>query len=217
MVALEFGKMQPMAAHLSKTERGLSPSTLPVQPRRVDRQHRCAGPAATDATDTSPTGAGRAQPPLPAHRAGRYQAATWPPPELAWAAFPKVTDMRSQPAIVGDTLYFGDKTGKLCAIDRQRGCVRNYTGAQRHSLRDHRGDLNDGSKLLVFADSMATICAVDPAKPGDGVAKGRAYLRDLDHHRLHQLSTTACSCRCPPTRWRFRAAPAMCAASPTAG
>ena len=48
--------------------------------------------------------------------------------ELAWAlAFPKVTDMRSQPAIVGDTLYFGDKTGRLYAIDRFTGCVRDHT------------------------------------------------------------------------------------------
>ncbi|MCB1699110.1 MAG: PQQ-binding-like beta-propeller repeat protein, partial [Halioglobus sp.] len=84
--------------------------------------------------------------------------------ELAWSlAFPKVTDMRSQPAIIGDTLYLGDKTGKLYAIDRHSGCIRAHTEV----LSGIRSaitvvTLNNGKKLLVFADSMASIYAVDP-------------------------------------------------------
>ncbi len=85
--------------------------------------------------------------------------------QLAWSlAFPKVTDMRSQPAIIGDTLYFGDKTGKLYALDRTTGCVRAHTkvfSGIRSAITV--ATLSDGQKLLVFADSVATVFAVDPA------------------------------------------------------
>ena len=168
MVALEFGKMQPMAAHLSKTERGLIAIYLAGSAPADEwiAEHRCAGPAATDATEyVANWGLGEHNRRyLPTGLAG-IDSGNVASLELAWSlAFPKVTDMRSQPAIVGDTLYFGDKTGKLYAIDRQRGCVRNYTevlSGIRSAITV--ATLNDGSKLLVFADSMATIYAVDPA------------------------------------------------------
>ena len=53
MVALEFGKMQPMAAHLSKTERGLIAIYLAGSAPADEwiAEHRCAGPATTDATE----------------------------------------------------------------------------------------------------------------------------------------------------------------------
>jgi polyvinyl alcohol dehydrogenase (cytochrome) len=71
--------------------------------------------------------------------------------------------MRSQPAIIGDTMYFGDKTGKVYAIDRKRGCIRNHTevlSGIRSAITV--ATLSTGRQLLVFADSMASIYALDP-------------------------------------------------------
>ena len=84
--------------------------------------------------------------------------------ELAWSfAFPKVTDMRSQPVIVGDTLYVGDKAKKLYALDRKTGCIRkqaDFLTGVRSSIT--LAQLSNGKQLLIFADSLATVFAVDP-------------------------------------------------------
>jgi polyvinyl alcohol dehydrogenase (cytochrome) len=168
MVALEFGKMQPMAAHLSKQQRGLIAIYLAGSAPADEwiDAHRCAQPSGSDTTEfVADWGLGNHNRRfVPDERAGidRDNAGTL---ELAWTlAFPKVTDMRSQPAIVGDTLYFGDKTGKLYAIDRHSGCIRNYTevlSGIRSAITV--ATLGSGKQLLVFADSMASIYAVDPA------------------------------------------------------
>ncbi len=168
LIAQEFGKMQPMAAHLSKLERGLIAIYLagsaPVDP--WIEENRCtassAGNDRTEYVDSWGLG-GHNRRFVDDEKSGitRDNVGSL---ELAWSlAFPKVTDMRSQPAIIGDTLYFGDKTGKLYAIDRRSGCIR----ASNEVLSGIRSaitaiTLNDGSKLLVFADSMASIFAVDP-------------------------------------------------------
>ncbi len=167
MIALEFGKMQPMAAHLSKQERGLIAMYLagsaPVNEWVED--NLCAAPATEDRTEyVANWGLGaHNQRFVPDQLAGinRDNVASL---ELAWSlAFPRVTDMRSQPAIIGDTLYFGDKTGKLYAIDRLSGCIRAHTkvlSGIRSAITV--ATLNNGKKMLVFADSMASIFAVDP-------------------------------------------------------
>ena len=168
MVALEFGKMQPMAAHLNKQQRGLIAIYLAGSAPADEwiDAHRCDQPARPGTTEfVANWGLGdHNRRFVPGERAGidRDNVGTL---ELAWTlAFPKVTDMRSQPAIVGDTLYFGDKTGKLYAIDRHSGCIRNYTevlSGIRSAITV--ATLGSGKKLLVFADSMASIYAVDPA------------------------------------------------------
>jgi polyvinyl alcohol dehydrogenase (cytochrome) len=166
MVALEFGKMQPMAAHLSKQERGLIAIYLAgsAPPDTWIEENRCAE---EDASDGTPYVAnwglgGENRRFVTDERAGidRDNVASL---ELAWSlAFPRVTDMRSQPAIIGDTLYFGDKTGKLYAIDRLSGCIRNHTevlSGIRSAIT--AVTLPGGRQLLVFADSMASIYALD--------------------------------------------------------
>jgi polyvinyl alcohol dehydrogenase (cytochrome) len=167
MVALEFGKMQPMAAHLSKQERGLIALYLAGSAPADEwiATHGCQQPATGDNTVFV---AGWGLGPhnrrfVPTRRAG-IDPGNVGSLELAWSlAFPKVTDMRSQPAIVGDTLYFGDKTGKVYAIDRHSGCIRRHTEV----LSGIRSAItvatpNDGRRLLIFADSLATIYALDP-------------------------------------------------------
>ncbi len=168
MIAMEFGKMQPMAAHLSKQERGLIAIYLTAGADEVDgwvETHRCTGPGSGDETPYAlDWGLGThnrrfvdtAQAGLDRDNVGSL--------ELAWTlAFPRVTDMRSQPAVVGDTLYFGDKTGRLYAIDRFEGCIRRHTrvfSGIRSAITV--ASLSSGQRLLVFADSTASIFAVDP-------------------------------------------------------
>lgn len=168
MIALEFGKMQPMAAHLSKQQRGLIALYLAGSAPNQDgwiAQHQCQQASADNTTEyVGNWGLGpRNQRFVSSAKAGidRHNVGSL---ELAWSlAFPKVTDMRSQPAIIGDTLYFGDKTGKLFAIDRTKGCIRAHTSVLsgiRSAITT--ATLNNGQKLLVFADSLASIYAVDP-------------------------------------------------------
>ncbi len=168
LIAMEFGKMQPMAAHLSKQERGLIAIYLAgTNDTDADwiAQHGCDAPVMTDGTAfVTNWGLGNHNRRfVPASQAG-IDAASVSELELAWAlAFPRVTDMRSQPAIIGDTLYLGDKTGRLYAIDRTRGCVAAHTqvfSGIRSAITV--ATLSSGRQLLVFADSVATVFAADP-------------------------------------------------------
>jgi polyvinyl alcohol dehydrogenase (cytochrome) len=173
LVAMEFGKMQPMAAHLSKQERGLIAIYLAGSSGNNDQwiaQHSCAMSGTTSGTSAGPEyvgnwGLGKHNRRFVPNEQAGINRANVEQLQLAWSlAFPKVTDMRSQPAIIGDTLYFGDKTGKLYAIDRLRGCVRAHNqvfSGIRSAITV--ANLPGGKQLLIFADSVATIFAADPA------------------------------------------------------
>jgi polyvinyl alcohol dehydrogenase (cytochrome) len=167
MVALEFGKMQPMAAHLSKQERGLIAiylaGTAPAD--EWIAEHGCKTPASENHTEyVTNWGLGSHNRRFMSQERAGIDRSNVASLEPAWSlAFPKVRDMRSQPAIIGDTLYLGDKTGKLYAIDRHTGCIRGHMevlSGIRSAITV--ATLNNGKKLLVFADSMASIYAVDP-------------------------------------------------------
>jgi len=168
MVALSFGKMQPMAAHLSKIEKGL----ISIYLTGSDTGHydwlaesSCAGPASEDHyIYTGDWGLGPANQRFASNAQTRINRENVGSLELAWVlAFPKVTDMRSQPAIVGDTLYFADKTGRLYAIDRKQGCVRAHSKVAS-GIRSAITVAEDGrgNAQLLFADSMAFVYAIDP-------------------------------------------------------
>jgi polyvinyl alcohol dehydrogenase (cytochrome) len=166
MIALEFGKMAPMATHLSKQEKGLlaiylagaAPADAWVDGHRCESETSASGSAYVPDWGLGTHNKRN----IPNSQAGidRENVSSL---ELAWSlAFPKVTDMRSQPAIMGDTLYFGDKTGSLYAIDRLTGCI----GQHMQVLSGIRSaitlvDRKPQAPLLVFADSMATIYAVN--------------------------------------------------------
>jgi len=168
MIAMEFGKMQPMAAHLSKKQRGLIALYLAGD----DEEHydwigqmQCQQPVGDDQRQfVANWGLGLenrrfVDPDLAG--INRDNVATL---ELAWSyAFPRVTDMRSQPAILGDTLFVGDRAGRLYALDRFTGCIRAHTkvlSGIRSALT--LATLSNGKSLLIFADSLASIFAVDP-------------------------------------------------------
>ena len=168
MIALEFGKMQPMASHLRQQERFLIATYLAGSSQNAYdwiEQNRCTEPDSSAATEyVANWGLGpHNRRFIDSKKAGihRENVGTL---KLAWSlAFPRVTDMRSQPAIIGDTLYFGDKTGMLYALDKTTGCIRAHTkvfSGIRSAITV--ATLANGKKLLVFADSVASVYAVDP-------------------------------------------------------
>ena len=168
LIAMGFGKMQPMAAHLSQREQFLIAIYLSGAGGDHSAwvaEHSCdSEPEDRDTPFVSNWGLGDDNKRYVGPELTRINRNNVDQLDLAWAlAFPKVTDMRSQPAIIGDTLYFGDKTGKLYAIDRKRGCVLRHTEV----LSGIRSAItvmtsNEGVESLVFADSLASIFAVDP-------------------------------------------------------
>jgi polyvinyl alcohol dehydrogenase (cytochrome) len=170
MIAMEFGKMQGMAAHLSKQERGLIAMYLAGTDTQsydwVDSA-MCMSPESESGEVqefVSNWGLGNHNQRFVSSELAGIDRQNVGSLKLAWSfAFPKVADMRSQPVILGDTLYIGDKAKKLYALDRQTGCIRRHadfvTGV-RSSIT--LAKLSSGRDLLVFADSLATVFAVDP-------------------------------------------------------
>ncbi len=96
--------------------------------------------------------------------------------ELAWSmAFPDATTMRSQPAIVGDTMYLPvADAGAMYAIDLSNTgspCLKwVYTAPGDAPLRTSAsyGVTADGTPLLVFGGLDSTVHAVD-ARTGKAV------------------------------------------------
>lgn len=85
--------------------------------------------------------------------------------ELAWAlGFPKATAMRSQPAVVGSTLFLPVADAqRLFAIDiSAQPCVQ-WVYSHETPLRTSAafGELRDGRKVIVFADVASRVHLVD--------------------------------------------------------
>lgn len=168
LVAMEFGKMQPMASGLLQQERFLIATYLAGSAPDASgwvEQHLCTVPDTSAAVEyVSDWGLGTDNRRFVSSEHAGIDRSNVGTLELAWSlAFPRVTDMRSQPAIIGDTMFFGDKTGQLYALDRTSGCIRAHTrvfSGIRSAITV--ATLSDGSKLLVFADSLATVFAIDP-------------------------------------------------------
>lgn len=168
LIALEFGKMQSMAAHLSKQERGLIAKYLAGKDTASYQwleTNNCTQPPTTESTQwVSNWGLGLNNTRYVADELSKINRDNVSSLSLQWSvAFPKVTDMRSQPVIIGDTMYIGDKAGKLYALDRKTGCVRNHTdiiSGIRSSIT--LANLSDGKQLLIFSNNLATVFAVDP-------------------------------------------------------
>jgi polyvinyl alcohol dehydrogenase (cytochrome) len=174
MIAMEFGKMQPMAAHLSKQERGLIAMYLSgadtqsytwLDAARCDKAVRDDIASGDKEEYVGNWGLGKNNQRFASNKTAGITKDNVATLELAWSfAFPKVTDMRSQPVIIGDTMYVGDKAKKLYAIDRKSGCVlreTDFIAGARSSITLADGG-EEGKPLLIFADSLATVYAVDP-------------------------------------------------------
>lgn len=89
-------------------------------------------------------------------------------PELQWAfAYPGATRARSQPAIVGETLYVGSEDGRLYAMNRISGCIHWVfeAGAEIRTGITLAADLDEDADVdaLIFGDFLGRVYAVDPA------------------------------------------------------
>ncbi len=105
--------------------------------------------------------------------------------EPAWAlAFPGITTLRAQPAIVGDTLFLnvGDNA-KVFALDisGEMPCVQwTYTSDVPTRSGIGYGTMRDGRKVIVFNDVATQIHLVD-ARTGKGIWKRHVGLFDLSN------------------------------------
>ena len=86
--------------------------------------------------------------------------------EVAWTLpMPQSTTLRSQPVIVGSTMFYSaGQANTLLALDTRTGCVkwdRRFENPLRTTLT--YGPLGDSGRLgLIFADSRGQLHAVDP-------------------------------------------------------
>ena len=87
--------------------------------------------------------------------------------EVAWVlGFPQTTDLRSQGAIVGQTLFYSaGQTGYVLALDTRAGCARwAYRAGPGVRTSISYGPLGPkGPKALIFGDITGQIHAVDAA------------------------------------------------------
>jgi len=84
--------------------------------------------------------------------------------KLSWTfAFPNATRARSQPTIVGNTLYTASQFGTIYALDRKTGCTR-WTFQADEEVRSALvvgTDENGKASRLYFSDFSAKVYALD--------------------------------------------------------
>ncbi|WP_116364370.1 PQQ-binding-like beta-propeller repeat protein [Parahaliea mediterranea] len=173
--ALTLGKMATQGAALSETERRHLVEWLTAS------QTDYSGWEQQAACSTPPDGQGEATPWVTGWGIGegnhRYQSRTRINAgnvgqlQQKWVlAFPGVATMRSQPAVVGDTLYLAVADSyTLYAIDRHSGCIRwHYLSESAPRSAVGYGQLKDGRSVVFFGDVNGYVHMVD-AKSGQPV------------------------------------------------
>ncbi len=86
--------------------------------------------------------------------------------KLKWAfVVPGASGMRSQPAVVGDTLFFGVADERaLFALDRETACVKwVYDGPVPMRSATSFGTLPDGRNIVYIGDARGTVHMVEAA------------------------------------------------------
>lgn len=107
--------------------------------------------------------------------------------ELAWsAAFPQTPTMRSQPVVVGDTLFVvASDAGRMYALDARTGCTKwqyENPGPLRSSIS--YGEIARGKPVIVAGDATGSVVAVD-------ALTGKAVWRtDVRLHEANRVTGT---------------------------
>ncbi len=103
--------------------------------------------------------------------------------EIAWViAFPQTPTMRSQPVIIGDTIFIAaTDTGRLYALDTNSGCVKwQYTSEMTLRSSLTFAEATDGSPAsIVMGDAAGFVHAVD-AKTGRKLWVSNARLNEYN-------------------------------------
>ena len=105
--------------------------------------------------------------------------------KLSWAfAFPNATRARSQPTIVGNTLYTASQHGTIYALDRKTGCIR-WTFQAAEEVRSALvvgTDENGVASRLYFGDFAATVYSLDLK------TKKLLWKRKVDDHQMATIT-----------------------------
>ena len=165
MKTLTLGKMQALTQHLSKTEKGLITWYLAGE-EPDDSQwyadNACQQPVAEPQYLSPNANWGFGFHNRRFLDQTRINASNVASLDVAWTlALPRVASLRSQPIVWGERLYVADQVGRVLMLDRQRGCILAHTKIDT-AIRSALSLVNDGLRpLLVFADSLASIHALD--------------------------------------------------------
>jgi polyvinyl alcohol dehydrogenase (cytochrome) len=84
--------------------------------------------------------------------------------ELAWAvAFPQTPTMRSQPVVVGNTVYVvASDAGRMYALDSKTGCAKwQYESPTPLRSSISYGEISKGKPVIVAGDATGFVVAVD--------------------------------------------------------
>ncbi|MEY3018555.1 MAG: hypothetical protein RL336_1690 [Pseudomonadota bacterium] len=165
MKTLTLGRMQAITTHLSKTEKGLITWFLAGEEPDDGawlKAHQCEAFIASNESIPASSNWGFGT------ENRRYTSTTTINVSnvehlaLAWTlALPRVASLRSQPVAWGNRLYVADQVGRVLMLDRHAGCIvasAKIDTAVRSALSLHE---IDGRRLLIFADSLASIYALD--------------------------------------------------------
>jgi len=165
MKTLTLGKMQSLTSHLSKTEKGLI--TWYLAGDEPDDQAWFSANSCqreVDKPSLIPTSANWGLGLDNARFVSRTQieANNVDRLELLWTlAFPRVASLRSQPVVWGDRLYVADQVGRVLMLDRHHGCILNAVKVDTAVRSALSLVESNGRPLLIFADSLASIYALD--------------------------------------------------------
>lgn len=102
--------------------------------------------------------------------------------EVAWvAAFPQTPTMRSQPVIVGDTLFIAaTDAGRLYALDTNSGCVKwHYVSDMTLRSSLSFAEMENGQGAIIMGDAAGFVHAVD-AKTGRKLWVSNARLNEYN-------------------------------------
>ena len=165
MKTLTLGKMQAITTHLSKTEKGLITWFLAGEEPDDSawlEAHQCETFVASNEDIPASSNWGLGINNRRFISATKINASNVEHLDLAWTlALPRVASLRSQPVAWGNRLYVADQVGRVLMLDRHNGCIAasaKVDTAVRSALS--LAEVN-GRRLLIFADSLASIYALD--------------------------------------------------------
>lgn len=102
--------------------------------------------------------------------------------EIAWvAAFPQTPTMRSQPVIIGDTIFIAaTDSGRLYALDTNTGCVKwHYVSEMTLRSSLTFAEMGDGDGAIIMGDAAGFVHAVD-ARTGRRLWVSNARLNEYN-------------------------------------
>ncbi|HEY7797999.1 MAG TPA: PQQ-binding-like beta-propeller repeat protein [Hyphomonadaceae bacterium] len=169
--AITIGYMRTQAKNLTANERMQVVDWLALgQPDNSAwiQQAKCKGAPArinASATSTAPTwGVNLSNTRMQTSKQSGLRKQDFANLELAWAAaFPQTPTMRSQPVVVGSTIYVvASDAGRMYALDANTGCAKwQYESPTPLRSSISYGEISKGKPVIVAGDATGFVVAVD--------------------------------------------------------